>query len=145
MPALDQNQKVACDKCGTLVSKPDVAKHKTKCSVETIYCSQCPNFSTKSQIDSNYHIAKKYEAPKPKIVHTCKECKEDFTGFYALRQLKSKVHVQSFKTTGDFSPLLDAIDDDNLKEDQLPCQQFLVDSQLEKGRQKTFQFCIGFF
>ena len=89
-------------------------------------------------------MAKMHGAPKPKIVHTCKECKEEFTGFYALRQHKSKVHGQNFKTSGDSSPLLDAIDDGNLKEELRACQPFLIDSQLVKGRQ-SFQFRIGFF
>ena len=63
-------------------------------------------------------------------------CKEKFTGFCALRQHKSRVHGQSFKTSDGSSPLLDAIDDDNLKEELRACQHFLVDSQLKKGRQK---------
>ena len=145
MPALNRNAKVTCDNCGTLVSKQNLAKHKKKCSVGTLYCPQCPNFSAKTQNDFNYHIAKKHGAPKPKIAHTCKECKEEFTGFYALRQHKSKSHGQSFKTSGDSSPLLDAIDDDNLKEELLACQHFLVDSQLEKGRQRVFNFALDSF
>ena len=145
MPALDPNQKVACPNCGTKVSKQNLAVHKKRCSNGTLFCAQCPNFSAKSRNDLNYHIAKKHGAPKPKTVHTCKECKEEFTGFYALRQHKSKVHGQSFITTGDSTPLLDAIDDDNLKEELLACQHFLVDSQLEKGRQRVFNLALDSF
>ena len=111
----------------------------------TLYCPQSPNFSAKSRNDFNYHIAKKHGAPKPKIAHTCKVCKEEFTGFYALRQHKIKKHWQSFKTSGDSTPLFDAIDDDNLKEELLACQHFLVDSQLEKGRQRVFNFALDSF
>ena len=64
----------------------------------------------------------------PKIAHTRKECTEEFTGFYALQQHKSKVLGQSFKTSCDSSPLLDAFDDDNLKQELRVCQHFLVDS-----------------
>ena len=145
MPALDRNEKLACDNCGTQVSKNNLTRHKKRCSAGTLYCSQCPNFSAKSQNDFNYHIAKQHGAPKPKIAHTCKVCKEEYTGFYALRQHKSKVHGQSFKTSGDSTPLFDAIDDDNLKEELLACQHFLVDSQLEKGRQRVFNFALDSF
>ena len=144
MPALNQNAKVTCDNCGTLVSKQNLAKHK-KCSVGTLYCSQCPNFSAKSQNDLNYHIAKKHGASKLAIAHICMICKEKFTGFYALRQHKSQVHGQSFKTSDGSSPLLDAIDDYNLKEELRACQHFLVDSQLEKGRQRVFNFALESF
>ena len=68
-----------------------------------------------------------------------------FTGFYALRHHKSKVHGQNFKTSGDSTPLLDAIDDDSLKEELLAGQHFLVDSQLEKGRQRVFSFALDSF
>ena len=106
MPALDRNVKVACDNCGTLVSKQNVAKHKKKCSVGTLYCSQCPNHSTKSQNDLNYHIAKKHGAPTPAVVQICMVCKDKFTGFYALRHYKSQAHGQNFKTSGDSTPSL---------------------------------------
>ena len=124
MPALDRNEKLACTNYGTKVSKNNLTRHKKRFSAGTLYCSQCPNFSAMSRNDLNYNI--RHGAPKPKIAHTCKVCKEEFTGFYALRQHKSKVHGQSFKTSGNSTPLLDAIDDDNLKEERLACQHFLL-------------------
>ena len=142
MPALDRNQKVGCDNCGTLVSKQNLAKHKKKCSVGTLYCSKCPNFSTKSQNDLNFHIAKKHGAPKSKIAHTCIECKEEFTGFYALRQHKSQVHGHTFKTSDDSSPLLNDVDDDSLKEELRACEHFLVDSEFERGRHRVFNYAV---
>ena len=105
-------------------------------------CSQCPNYRTKSQNDLSYHIAKKHGAPKPAVAHICMICKDKFTGFYALRQHESHVHGHTFKTSGDSTLLVDAIDDDNLKEELLACQKFLVDSQLEKGRQRVFNFAL---
>ena len=133
MPALDRNAKVACDNCATLVSKQNLAKHKKKCSVGTLYCSKCSNFSTKSQKVLNYHIAKKHGTSKPKTTHTCKVCKEEFAGFYALRQHKSKMHGLKVKKT-DSSSLVNDIDDDSLKEELLACEHFLVDSEFERGR-----------
>ena len=92
MPALDRNEKLACDNCGTQVSKKNLTRHKKRCSAGTVFCSQCPNYSTKSHNDLNCHIAKKHGAPKPAVAHICMICKDKFTGFYALRQHKSQVH-----------------------------------------------------
>ena len=141
MPALDRNAKTACDNCGTLVSKQNLAKHKKKCSVGTLYCSQCPNFSTKSQNDLNYHIAKKHGTSNPKTTHICKVCKEEFAGFYALRQHKSKMHGLNLKKD-DSSPLVDDIDDESLKEELRACEHFLVDSEFERGRHKVFNYAV---
>ena len=141
MPALDRNAKVACDNCATLVSKQSLAKHKKKCSVGTLYCSKCSNFSTKSQKVLNYHIAKKHGTSKPKTTHTCKVCKEEFAGFYALRQHKSKMHGLKVKKT-DSSSLVNDIDDDSLKEELLACEHFLVDSEFERGRHKVFNYAV---
>ena len=108
------------------------------CSVGTICCSQCPNYSTKSQNDLNYHIVKKHGAPKPAVAHICMICKDKLTGFYALRQHKSQAHGQNcFKTNGDSTPFLDDIDNESLEEELRACQHFLVDSQLEKGLRRV--------
>ena len=40
----------------------------------TLYCANCPNFSTKSRDDLNNHIAKKHATPPLKITHKCKIC-----------------------------------------------------------------------
>ena len=40
---------------------------------------------------------------------------------------------------------LEGIDDDSLKEELRACQHFLVDSQLEKGRQRVFNFALDTF
>ena len=141
MPALDRNQKVACPNCGTKVSKQNLSVHRKSCSVGTLFCSQCPNFSTKSQNDLNYHIAKKHGTSKPKTTHTCKVCKEEFAGFYALRQHKSKMHGLNLKKA-DSSPLVDDIHDDSLKDELRACGHFLVDSEFERGRHKVFNYAV---
>ena len=69
-------------------------------------------------------------------------CKEKFTGFYALRQHKSQVHGQSFKTSTDSSPLLIDVDDDNLKAELHACQNLFVDSEFERGRHKVFNYAV---
>ena len=71
MPALDRNVEVTCGKCGTSVTEQKLSRHKSHCSGETLYCANCPNFSTKLGDDLNYHIAKKHATPRVKVTHNC--------------------------------------------------------------------------
>ena len=80
-PWLNRNEKVTCENCGTQITKHNFARHKKSCSVGTLYCTQCLNFSTKSQNDLSYHIVKKHSAPKPDITFKCKLCYQEFPGF----------------------------------------------------------------
>ena len=89
MSALDRNVKVTCENCGTSVTKINLSQHKSRCSGGTLYCSKCPNFSTKSREDLNYHFAKQHSAAGPSITYECKLCHPKFPGFYALRQHKN--------------------------------------------------------
>ena len=137
MPSLDRNEKITCDKCGTQTTKKNIVRHKTRCSAGTLYCTQCPNFSTKSRDDLNYHIAKKHATPRVKNTHKCKICFKEFSGVYALRQHKTNKHGLQMKSAEfDVSNLLED-DDADLKEELQACQHFLVDSELEKGRHRV--------
>ena len=84
-----ETKKGICDNCGTQTAKRNLARHKKRCSGGTLHCTQCPNFSTKSQNDMNYHTAKKHNAPKPDVTFKCKLCCQEFPGFYALRQRRN--------------------------------------------------------
>ena len=72
MPAMDRNEKITCDNYGTSVTKKHLSRHQLRCSGGTLYCANCPNFSTKSRDDLNYHIAKKHATPRVKTTHKCK-------------------------------------------------------------------------
>ena len=74
MSSLNRYEKVLCENCGTQIIKLKIARHQKDCSAGTLYSAQYPNFSTKSQNDMNYHIAKKHSAPKPDITFKCKTC-----------------------------------------------------------------------
>ena len=141
MSALDRNKKIACDNCGTLVSKQNLAKHKKKSSVGTLLYSQCLNFFTKSQNDLKYHVAKKMELLNQKLHTIVTSVKRNFVDVILYVKTK-KIHGHTFNTSGDSSPLLNDVDDDNLKGELLACQHFLVDSQLEKGRHRIFNFAL---
>ena len=132
MPALDRNEKITCDKCGTQTTKKNIVRHKTRCSAGTLYCTQCPNFSTKSGDDLNYHIAKRHATPRAKNAHKCKICFKEFSGFYALRQHKTNEHGLQMKSAEfDVSNLLED-DDADLKENSKPVNTSSLTLSLKK-------------
>ena len=98
MTALDRKEKIICDNCGTQITKENIVRHKTRCSAGTLYCTQCPNFSTTSKADLDYHIAKKHATPRVKHTHKCKNCLKEFSCFYALRQHKTSEHGLQMKS-----------------------------------------------
>ena len=67
MPSLIRKEKITCENCGTQTTRNNIVGHKKSCPAGTLYCTHCPNFSTKSQSDLNYHIAKKHSAPKSDV------------------------------------------------------------------------------
>ena len=88
---------LTCYNCGTQTKKPNIARHKKICSVWTLFCTQCPNCSTKSQ-ELNYLSAKNYSAPKPAVIFKCKLCYQNFPGFNALHQHENTKHGFPIKT-----------------------------------------------
>ena len=143
MPAVNRNFKVTCGSCGTSATKPHLSRHKLRYSGGTLFCPRSPNFSTQSRDDLNYHIAKKHAIPPLKKTHKCKNCLKEFSGFYALRQHKASEHgLQMNSTEFDVSNLLED-DDADLKEELQASQHFLVDSELEKGRHRVFNFAMS--
>ena len=143
MPSLNRNDKVTCEKCGTRNTKLNLARHKKSCSVGALYCTQCPNFSTKSQINLNYHIAKTHSAPKLYITFKCKLCFQEFPGFYALRQHRNTQHgLQIGSGTRGVEHKVGDVEDHRLREELRSCQRSLVDSELERARHKVFNYAV---
>ena len=88
-----------------------------------MYCTQSPNFSTKSQNDLNFYIAKKHSAPKSEIIFKCKLCYQEFPGFYALRQYRNTQHgkqIGSGTRDVDVEHIMGDIQDHRLREELLP-------------------------
>ena len=65
MPSLIGKEKITCENCGTQATRNNIVRHKKRCSAGTLYCTQCPNFSTLSQDVLNYHIAKQHSVAEP--------------------------------------------------------------------------------
>ena len=127
MPSWNRYEKIKCESCGTQTTKFNLARHKKSCSAGTLYCTQCPNFSTKSQNDLNYHIAKKHSAPKPDVTFTCNFCYQEFPGFYALRQHRNTQHgmqIGSGTRDVDVEHIVGDVEDHSLREQLRSCQHF---------------------
>ena len=110
-----------------------------------MFGTQCPNFSTKSQNDLKYHIARKHSAPKPDISFKCKLCYAEFPGFYVLRQHRNTQHgtqIGSGTRGVDVEHIVGDVEDHSLREVLRSCQHFLVDSELERARHKVFSYAV---
>ena len=120
MPALKRTVKAVCRNCGTSVTKKQLSRHKSRCHGETLYCTKCSNFSTKSADDSNYHIAKKHSAAGLTINHTCQECIPELPNFYSLRHHKQRYHTTETTSSGEkaeMQSIADPGDDRSLEEE----------------------------
>ena len=145
MSASDRKVRVTCGNCGNSVTKQKLSRHNSRCSGGTLYCANCPSFSTKSRDDSNYHIAKKHATPRVKITHKCRTCFKEFSGFYALRQHKTDEHGIQMKSAEFDVNNLHKDDDADPKDESQACQHFLVYSELEKRRHRVFNFAMSTF
>ena len=145
MPSLIRKENITCENCGTQTTRNNIVRHKMRCSVGTLYCTQYPNISTKSQNDLNNHFAKKHSAPKLDVTFKCKLCYQDFPGFYASRQHKNTQHgtpVGSGTKDVDVEHIVGDIDDHKLREELRTFQHFLVDSEHERARNKVFNYAV---
>ena len=145
IPSLIRKEKVTCENGGTQTTRNSIVRHKKRCSVGTLYCTQCPNFSTKSQKYLNYHFVRKHSAPKPDITFKCELCYQEFPGFYALRQHRNTQHgmqIGSRTRDVDVEHIVGDVEDQRLREELRSRQHFLVDSELERTRHKVFNYAV---
>ena len=148
MPSSNRYERVTCENCGTQTTKLNLARHKKKCSAGTLYCSQCPNFSTELQNGLNYQIAKKHSGPKPDITFKCKLCSAEFPGFYTLRQHRNTQHGPKLgfgASNIDVEDILGDVGDKSLREELKSCKHFLTDTEMENGRHRVFKFAMSSF
>ena len=141
MPSLIR-KKITCENCGAQTTSKNV-HHKKTCSVGTVYCTQYPNFSEKSENDLNYHFAKKHSAAKLDVTFKCKLCYQEFQGFYDLHQNRNTQHgmqIGSGTRDVDVEHIVGDVEDQSFREELRSCQHFLVDSELEKARYKVFNY-----
>ena len=128
------------------ITKLNLARHKKRCSAGTLYCTQCPNFSTLSQDDLNYHTAKQHSAAGPSKTYKCRLCHLEFPGFYALRQHKNTQHGTQIGFGASNIVVQDIVGDvydQSLREELQLCRHFRVDSEKQKGRHSVFNFVVN--
>ena len=111
-----------------------------------MYCPKCPNFSTKSRDDLNYHIAKQHSVAGPSVTYKCKLYHAEFPGFYALRQHINTQHGTQIgfgASNIDVEDIVGDVDDQSLREELQSCRHFLVDSEIRKRRHSLFNFAVN--
>ena len=116
------------------------------CSGGTLYCTQGPNFFTKSRDDLIYHIAKQHSLPRPSITYKRELCHAEVSGFYALHQHKNTQHGTEIgfgASKIDVEDIVGDVDDQSLREELQSCRHFLVDSEIQKGRHCVFNFVVN--
>ena len=146
MLPIKHNEEATCGNCGSQTTKPNLARHKKRCSRGTLSCNECPNSSTMSQVDWNYFKAEKHPRGRAKNTYKCKICLEGYFVFYALQKHSSSQHGIPIRISSlDMDTLLEDTDDAELKEILNSCNQFLVDSELGKRRHSGFHFARSSF
>ena len=120
MPGVNRNEKTTCENWGTQTTKRNIVWFKSRCSVGSLTCLSCINFSTKSRAEMNYHIGKKHSKGAARVVHKGKICDKDCHSSYSRREHKRKEHGAqrfSWAQNVDVEHVMGDVDDKSLKED----------------------------
>ena len=123
----------------------NAARHRNNCGRGVIYCSECRYF-TYNQQEMNYHVAKKLASSTSKKPRVCSSCKKEFPSYYSPHQDRRKEHGAKQRKPSDTVADLNKIveeegkDGEKIKEELSACQHLLVDTEMENGRHKVFNF-----
>ena len=93
MPSLLRKEKVTFENCGTQTTRNNIVRHRKRCSIGTLFCTQCPSFSKKSQNNLNYHFVKKHNAPNfmlPSSVNFVIKSFQNFTLYVNIETLNTE-------------------------------------------------------
>ena len=145
MTSLTRKEKIICENYRTQTSRNSLVRHKKRCSAISLACPSCANFSTKSRAEMIYDIAKKHSRATAKAVHVCNAkyvlkiftaftyC-ESISGRNAEHRVDQELKMFVIQLMGD--------DDNGLKVELEACKDFLVDSEMESGRHRVFNFVM---
>ena len=136
MPALNRNEKVKCEDCGQEYRRADNARHQKRCAKGVVSSPEC-KYSTYNQQEMSYHMAKNHAQPSSKQSTVCSSCEQEFPSYYSLQQHWRKEHGAKQRKP---SVEEEGEDGEKLKEELSACQHFLVDTEMENGRHKVFNF-----
>ena len=93
----------------------------------------------------NYHIAKNYSVSRFSLTYKCKLCHAEFPGFYFLRQHKNiqyGTQIGFGASNTDMENIEGDVDNRSLREELESCKHFLVDTEMENGRHRNFNFVL---
>ena len=145
MPSLNRNEKMKCEDCGKEYRRDHAARHRKSCQAGIISCPDCKYFTYNKQ-EMNYHVAKNYAPSTSKQSTVCSSCEQEFPSYYSLQQHRRKEHGTKQRkprdTVADLNKIVEeeGEDGEKLKEELSACQLFLVDTEMENGRHKVFNF-----
>ena len=123
----------------------DAVRHRKNCVRGAISRSECRYF-TYHQQEMNNHMAKKHAPSTSKQSRVCSSCKKEFTSYYSPQQDRRKEQGAKQRKPSDTVADLNKIvekegeDGEKLKEELSAFQHFLVDTEMENGRHKVFNF-----
>ena len=92
------------------------------------------------------HVAKKHAQPNSMQSRVCLSWEQEFPKYYSLQKHRRKEHGAKQRKSKDTVAELNKImeeegeDGEKLKEKLSPCQHFLLDTEMENGRHKVFNF-----
>ena len=146
MSALNRNEKMKCEDCAQEYRRADAARHRKRCEKQKEH--KCPNchFYTKNKEEMDYHVAKKHAQPSSKQSTVCPSCEQEFPSYYSLQQHQRKEHGAKQRkpssTVADLNKIVEEEGEngEKLKEELSACQHFLVDTEMDNGRLKLFNF-----
>ena len=145
MPSLSRNEKKTCEDCDKEYRRFDGARHGKNCVRGVISCSECRYFFYNQQ-ETNYHVAKKHAPTTFKQSTVSSSCEKEFPSYYSLQQQRRKEHGAKQRkpsdTVADLNKIVqeEAEDGEKLKDELSACQHFLVDTEMENGSRKVFNF-----
>ena len=92
-----------------------------------------------------YHIAKKHSKATARTVHKLKICDKHLQSFYNLQEHERRDHGAergSRAQNADVARVMGDVDDNSWKEEHETCKHFSVDSEMENGRHRVYNFAM---
>ena len=126
----------------------NAARHRKSCQAGIISCPDCEYFIYNEQ-EMKYHVGKKHAPLSSRQSTVCSTCEKDFPIYYSLLQHRRKEHAAKQRKPSDTVTDLNKTvkqegeDGEKLKKELSACQHFLVDTEMENGRQKVFHFQVS--
>ena len=105
-----------------------------------------PQFITTSQAVLIYNKAKTFRNVRANSTYKSNFCVEELFDFHTIRKHRSSHNEIPIKICNlDKETLFEDINDTHIKEEPNFCIQNLVDSELDKGRHRVFNFVMSSF